>query len=448
MIRSRPTAALIAVVMLAASAAQAGPALSIYSSDLGFVKESRTLMLAGSRDTVRLEDISNRLDFSSVRLALASGRVTRLAYRWDIATGEGLIERAIGQRVRVVVRGERVAEGTLLAADGSWLVLRGDDGAIATLSRAQVDEVRLAMPAASLSLKPALEAVLEGVKKGPVEAQLSYLTGGLSWSAEHTFVRTGENSGQWSATVQIQNTTGRDYRDARVKLIAGEPARTGGSPRPPVAMMMKTSAVADGAATEQMSEQTFNEYHLYTLDGLATLRDRETQSLVMYEPRQVSVKPKYVYRNGDGRGVLAQLDLVNSKAAGPGVPLPAGRVRAFAPDAGKDLQFTGEANIGHIPLDGKFTLDMGYAFDVTGERRSTVEKRISDREREYGVEVVLKNAKSTDVVVIVEESVGGEVEIVSQSSRSTRKDANTLQWAIPVPAGKSATLSYAARQRW
>ncbi len=448
MIRFRRFAAVAAAAMLCASAAHAGPALSIYSSDLGFVKESRTLMLAGVRDTVQLDDISNRLDFASVRLALASGRVTRLAYRWDTATGDGLLERAIGQRVRAVVRGERVAEGVLLSTDGSWLVLRGDDGAISTLSRAQLDEVRLATPAASLSLKPALEAVLDGVRKGQTEAQLSYLTGGLSWAAEHTFVRTGENSGQWSATVQIQNTTGRDYRDARIKLIAGEPARGNGTPRPPVAMMMKTAAMADGAAPEQMSEQVFSEYHLYTLDGVATLRDRETQSLVMYEPRNVRVKPKYVYRNGDGRGVLAQLELVNSKAAGPGVPLPAGRVRAFAPDATKDMQFTGETTVGHTPVDGKFTLDMGYAFDLTGERRSTTEKRISDREREYGIEVVLKNAKSTDAVVVVEESVGGEVEIVSQSSASTRKDANTLQWTIAIPAGKSATLSYTARQRW
>ncbi len=443
----RYSAALAAAVCFA-SAAQAGPALTIYSSDLGFVKESRTLTLSGTRDTVRLDDVSNRLDFSSVRLALASGRVSRLAYRWDTASGDGLIERAVGQRVRAVVRGDRVTEGTLVSADGSWLVLRGDDGAITTLSRSQLDEVRLATPSAAMSLKPAIEAVLEGVKKGSAEAQLSYLTGGLSWSVEHTLVRTGETSAQWSASVQIQNTTGRDYRDARIKLIAGEPSRTGGMPQPPMAMMLKTTAMGDGAAAEQMTEQAFSEYHLYTLDGLATLRDRESQSLVMYEPRPVTVKPLYVYRNGDGRGVLAQLELQNSKAAGPGVPLPAGRVRAFASDAGKDLQFTGESNVKHIPVDGKFTLDMGYAFDVTGERRSTSEKRISDREREYSIEIVLKNAKSSDAVVIVEESIGGEVEIVAQSSASVRKDANTLQWTLTVPAGKSTKLTYTARQRW
>ena len=49
--------------------------------------------------------------------------------------------------------------------------------------------MRLAQPPASLSLRPTLEAVVEGGKRGRTEAELSYLTGGLSWNAEHVLVR-------------------------------------------------------------------------------------------------------------------------------------------------------------------------------------------------------------------------------------------------------------------
>src|SRR6185436_2083331 len=117
---------------------------TVYSQDLGFVREIRALDLAGARDTVRLLEVGERIDFSSVRLVPAAGaRVARLAYRFDAASGDGVIERARGSRVRVSSRGDRVAEGTLLAADGSWLVVRGDDGAVITLSRTTVEEVRL-----------------------------------------------------------------------------------------------------------------------------------------------------------------------------------------------------------------------------------------------------------------------------------------------------------------
>lgn len=433
---------------LPAAALAAGPSVTVYSRDLGFVRESRAVEGRTGRDTIRLEGVSNRLDFSSVRLAPASGRVTRLAYRWDTASGEAFLEKAVGQRVRVVSRGDRVSEGLLVSADGAWLVLRGDDGAVSTLSRAAVEEVRLAKPPASLSLRPAIEAVLEGAK-GATSAELSYLTGGLSWSCEHLLVRTGETSGTWSARVVVENTTGRSYEDARLKLVAGEPARTGGRPIVPQMKTMQALSVSAESGDEgALTEAAFADYHLYTLPGVATLRDRESQSLVMIEPRSVQLAPRYVYRGGDARGVAIQLEMVNSAKAGVGAPLPAGRVRSFQPDDDRELQFTGETNIGHKAVDEKVTLDMGYAFDLAAERKTTADRRVSDREREFSVEIEVRNRKSTAARIVVEESLGGDVQVTAQSAPSTRKDANTLQWMLDVAAGKAVVLTYTARQRW
>ena len=439
---------LFVLLAVAPAARAAGPSLTVYSHDLGFVRETRALEGRTGRDTVRLEGISNRLDFSSVRLVPATGQVTRLAYRWDTASGDGFVERAIGQRVRVTSRGERVAEGLLVSADGSWLVVRGDDGAISTLSRTAVEEVRLAKPPGSMSLRPAIEAVLEGAK-GPANAELSYLTGGLSWSCEHLLVRTGETSAVWSARVLVENTTGRSFENARLKLVAGEPARVGGVPIQPQPKMMRTMAMSAEAETgEALTEASFADFHLYTLPGAATLRDREAQSLVMIEPRPVKVTPRYLYRGGDARGVTIQLEMVNSAKEGAGVPLPAGRVRCFQPDDDKDLQFTGETSVGHKAVDEKVSLDLGYAFDLVAERKSTLDRRVSDREREFGVEIKLRNRKSIPARIVVEESLGGDVTVTAQSAASTRKDASTLQWTLDVPAGKEVVLTYTARQRW
>lgn len=439
---------LLALLSLAASAHAAGPSVTVYSRDLGFVREARALAGRTGRDTVRLENVSNRLDFSSVRLAPAAGRVTRLAFRWDTGSGDAFVEKAIGERVRVVSRGDRVAEGALVAADGSWLVLRGDDGAVSTLSRTAVEEVRLAKPPASLSLRPAIEAVLEGAK-GTTNAELSYLTGGLSWSCEHLLVRTGETSGTWSARVLVENTTGRSFEDARLKLVAGEPARTGGMPVAPQPKMMRTMAMsAEGGDEGALTEAAFADYHLYTLPGAATLRDRESQSLVMIEPRPVQLAPRYVYRGGDPRGVAIQLEMVNSAKGGVGAPLPAGRVRCFQPDDDKELQFTGETTVGHEAVDEKVTLEMGYAFDLAAERKPTSDRRVSDREREFSVEIKLRNRKPAAARIVVEESLGGDVQVTAQSAPSTRKDANTLQWTLDVAPGKEVVLTYTARQRW
>jgi len=436
--RSTSMIAVLAALALAAAgpasaAAPSRPSLTVYTSDLGLVREAPLLDLAGSRDTVRLTEIPARLDFSSVRLLPADGRVTRLAYRYDVENGDRMIESARSSRVRVQSRGERVTEGTLLSADGNWIVVRGDDGGISTLSRAAVEELRLVKPPATLSTRPTLEAVIEGGRKGRTSAELTYLTGGLSWSAEHVLVREGENAGRWSASVTIENTCGRDFADADLKLVAGEPSRTG-APAP----IPRRGVLMDMAALEapDLSEQTFSEYHLYTLGRTATLRDRETQSLTMIEPKAVKLTPRYLFRGGDGRGVMAQLELINSAAAGPGVPLPAGRARIYEADPSGDRQLIGEATIRHTPVDEKLTLDVGLAFDLAAERRQVDERRISDRERQYTVEVKLRNRKKSAVVM------------TAKTHDFVMKDANTLRFEVPVAAGAESVLRYTARVRY
>jgi hypothetical protein len=442
--------ALATLVGAASAASAAGPAVTVYSRDLGLVRETRALDLTGPRDTVRLEDVSESLDFTSLRLAPEGGaRVARLAWRFDVASGDGLLERARGARVRVTSRGDRTTEGVLVASDGAWLVVRGDEGAVHTLSRVAVEDVRLASPPRSLALRPAVEAVIEGGRRGRVNAELSYLTGGLSWTAEHVVVRRGEGAATWSATVQVSNTTGRDYVDADLRLVAGEPRREGQpiSPMPRKVTMMATD-VAGAAEASAFEEQAFSEYHLYTLPRPATLRDRETQSLVMLEPREVEVAPRYLYRGGDPQGVRAQLELQNRRDAGLGVPLPAGRVRVYEPDASGALQFAGEASIRHTAEDEKLTLEVGRAFDLVAERRVLSERRIADREREQSVEVKLRNRKKTAVTIGVEEGVSGDVEVVRSSHPATRKDASTLRFEIPVAAGQEVVLTWTVRLRW
>lgn len=440
------------VLGLAAFAAprtlHAGPAVTVYTRDLGFVRETRTMTLESTRDTVRLPDVSERLDFSSVRLVPAGGaRVARLAYRWDVASGDGVLERARGSRVRVAMRGDRIVEGDLIAVDGSWLTVREDGGAVHTLARTAVEDVRI-LGVRDLALRPAIEAVIEAERRGRLEGELSYLTGGLSWSAEHTLVRTSESRGQWSANVNVENTTGRDFVDATLKLVAGDPSRVGPAPPMPApgrAMMMEMSMAQKEA---DLSEQTFSEYHLYTLGKFATLRDHETQKLTMIEPRSIGTAPRYLYRGGDPRGVRAQIEIVNDAKGGLGVPLPAGRVRIYDADPDGDLQFIGESAIRHTPEGEKVTLEVGSAFDLAAERRELYNKRITDREREYAVEIKLRNRKKAAVTIVVEEGVGGDVDITQPSHPFTRKDANTIQFEVPIPAGKEVAVRYTARVRY
>ena len=211
---------------------------------------------------------------------------------------------------------------------------------------------------------------------------------------------------------------------------------------------MKATAFMAGDAGAAPSEQAFSDFHLYTLPGVVTLRDRESQTLVLLEPKNVAVKPLYVYRGGNASGVQWKLEMVNSAKDGTGAPLPAGRVRCYAPDADKDLQLTGETTVKHTAVDEKVTLEMGYAFDLAAERKQVTEHRVSDREREYSVEIRLRNRKTVDATIQVEEPANGETDVVKSSIPVTRDEANLLKFTVPVAAGKEVVLTYTARQRW
>ena len=166
----------------------------------------------------------------------------------------------------------------------------------------------------------------------------------------------------------------------------------------------------------------------------------------MLEGRAVQISPRYLAR--PGAGVAAQLEVKNTRAAGLGVPLPGGRVRFYERDASGDLHFTGETTIRHTPEGETLTLEVGSAFDLVAERREVYNKRISDHEREYQIEVKLRNRKTTAVTIVVEEPVAGDHDVIQKSHEPTRKDANTLQFRVPVAAGKEAILSYTVRVRY
>jgi hypothetical protein len=444
-----PVAMLASFALAAATPAAAGPAITIYSRDLTLVREKRTIEVRGARDTVRLTDLTQGLDFTSLRFVPASGRVTRLAWRPAQSGGDELLGGyAIGRRVRVTTHADRTLEGALLSSDGSWLVIRGDDGSLTTIARANAEEVRLADAPASLIGRPTLEAVIEGSSQARQNAELSYLTSGLSWNAEHVLVRKGENAGSWSAGVTVANNTGRDFVDADLELVAGEPHRESEGPRPMLMGAMAKSSMAAAEAAPDLSEQAFSEYHLYTLDRPATLRDREAQSLSMISPKDVKLTPRYLYRGGDARGVMSQIEIVNDKASGPGVPLPGGRVRIYEAQDSGALRLIGESRISHTAAGEKITLDVGTAFDLAAERRQTADHRIADREREVSFEILLRNRKDTGVTIVVEEPVTGDVEVTAKTHEFVRKDAHTLQFTIPVAAGKEVKLAYTAHMRY
>lgn len=492
---------LLSAAILASPSTPADTALTIYSSaepgaipaDLyrpvngssmttgrsvpGFaiVRDERELDLPAGRSQQRFSDVAAFIDPTTVHfvsLTDPSTRVLEQSFQFDLVNSQKLIERHIGRPVTVErVQGGQVStlSGTLLSASDG-LVLRAADGTISSLR--DHSAIRFTELPGGLITKPTLEWVLNSPRAGKHRTRVSYETGGITWWSDYNLVfKPGKdaNSGtlDLAAWVSIVNMSGASYRDARLKLIAGDVQRA-----PTNRLRSLTSvAVTAGMAAEDagFSEKSFSEYHLYTLGRRTDLPDNSTRQIELFEQvRQVPAKKLLVYRGAEAnfgglfldrdfgtsasRSVDVFLEFRNDRALGLGVPLPAGRIRVSQlDDADGSLEFIGEDRIGHTPRDERVRIKLGTAFDVVGERRQ-VDFAIDTRARwlEEEIELKIRNRKNEAAEVTIIEPMfrTGQWKILKQSQESTPLDARQIQFVTRLPKDGEAVVRYRVRYTW
>ena len=145
-------------------------------------------------------------------------------------------------------------------------------------------------------MNPTLTWKIESPAAAKFDAELAYVTGGFTWEADYNIVSPEKgNMVDLVGWVTIKNQSGKTFKDARVKLMAGEVNKI----QPPQLearrgyAMKAMAAVADMAAP--VSEKAFDEFHLYSLANKTTLRDQETKQVEFVRATAVKMERVYVY---------------------------------------------------------------------------------------------------------------------------------------------------------
>ena len=318
------------------------------------------------------------------------------------------------------------------------------------------DHIRFPELPGNLYSRPTLIWSLEngGAARHRIEA--SYLATKLSWNADYVLtVARDDKSADVDGWVTLTNGSGTAFRHAKLQLVAGELNRV----RRQFDRMeadMKMAAAAPVA--ERMSQESFSDYHLYTLDRKTTVNNNETKQVSMLEATGFPVKKRYIvdgqsfyYRNVYRPGspikdpVQVFYQFKNEEKAGLGMPMPAGVIRVYQNDSKGGTHFVGEDRIDHTPKDEMLNLKIGSAFDIVSERKQTDFEKIASNVYEVEHEVVLRNHKATPVTVEVNEPIGGTWRIIRSTHEYTKTDAWAAQFNVSVPADGAATLKYRVR---
>jgi hypothetical protein len=432
--------------------------ITIYNGNLGLVKDVRELQLALGSHEVKFMDVASQIDPTSVHLKsltdAAGVRILEQNYEYDLLNPQKLLDKYVGKKVKLITGDGSMIEAVLLSNNNGPIYQINGQIHLGHPGRVVLPELP-----ENLIPKPTLVWLLQSGIARPQRVEASYLTSGITWKADYVVVlNTKDTGGDLSGWVTIDNKSGATYPDAALKLVAGDVHRA--PTRQELRSVMESAGKVAAAPRPQFQEESFFEYHLYSLQGRTTIKNNQTKQISLLDAPEIAIKKELryygasqYYRSQLGTPISNQkvgvfLEIDNTEKHRLGIPLPKGTVRVYKAAADKSLQFIGEDVIDHTPKDEKVKIKMGEAFDVVGERTQRDWKKIASSVYETEWDVELRNHKKEDVEVTIIEPVPGDWEVVKSSHPYSKVEAHTLQYVMKVPKDGKITVNYRVRMRW
>jgi hypothetical protein len=443
---------------------QTGVAITVYNVDLGLVKDRREIKLPKGTSDLRFMDVASKIIPTSVSIkSLADSESLRILeqnYEYDLLNPQKLLDKYVGKEVKLYQKNpyterEEILSATLLSNNGGPIFKIGNEITFGHPGRIIFPGVP-----ENLISKPTLVWLLENTLSSSQKIEASYLTDGINWRADYVLtLNDKDDMADLSGWVTIDNKSGTTYRNAKMKLVAGDVNRVRDEHeyKDKMKRFAKTEAMS---AAPQFKEEEFFEYHIYTLQRTSTIRENQTKQISLVTAGEIPVRKELIFRGanyyyysqyGEAMsnqkiGVFVQIE--NRKENNLGMPLPKGVVRVYKNDTEGSQQFVGEDSIDHTPKDEKIKVKLGDAFDVVGGRKQTDWKKIASDTYEAAFEISLRNHKKEDVTVKVVEPIPGDWTMLSSSYDYKKAEAFTAEFNVPVPKDKEVKLTYRVRMRF
>lgn len=462
-------------------------AVTVYNKNFAVVRDIVPLSLQKGINDATYNGATLSLEPDSVILRDLSGKaklsILEQSYRKDTASQGLLLSMFQGETIDFLTppndRGEQVqVKGKIVRSGYS-------PGGRAGTPIIELDgKMRFSLPGQPLFptlgdntiLEPALSWKLASNVKADIKAELSYLTGGLSWQSSYNLVLPEKGTDiDMVGWVTFNNRSGKTFNNASIKLMAGDVNKIAPSPQGfarAERLMAKGGIASDNAVTQK----AFDEFHLYSLPRKVTLRDKETKQIEFMRGEKIKSKTIYTYdgaglrwqnfagwnadqlrgrRNFGGnvnKKIKVEREFANTKENGLGIPLPAGKIRFYRQDNSDGrIEFTGDNVIDHTPQGEDVKVSIGDSFDLIGDRKQ-VDYQLDNRGRKLTetYEIILTNRKKEAVTITVQEQMirGGNWEIIEKSDEFKKLDARRVTFDVPVKPDEKRKVSYTVRYTW
>ncbi|MBZ0264843.1 hypothetical protein K8I28_09250 [bacterium] len=405
----------------------------INSRNIAQVSEKRALQLESGNHLVRFENIPDQIEPEFIKLSFGPYDTRSISSTKTSWTIEDIWKERIGEHLK---NEEEEFDGILKRFHDDNLFLETPEGKIQIISSSDAEDLLIESLPSPYSFEPAI--LWECFTKDGLSSDinLSYFLKNISWTATYSMVLSdGKANLQGEYVISNDCGTSLDYN--KITFLAGDIHLAGDSRK------VDRTNPAPGSSLAVDPTQ-FGDMRRYSVEQDGRLLDKYTTLIPMLTVPQISYEMVYVYdatifNDRVSTQLKFTLDGATAKA------LPAGTVRIFQGSA-----MIGEDKIDHTPPGSEINLNVAQSFDLTAKRERISEKPISDGGTIESYKVTLGNSKTTGVLITVLERVFGNwtvphATLNGSAVEAVKRDARTVQFDIPVPAGETVSLTYDIR---
>ena len=455
--------------------------LTVYGGDFALVRENRTIKLTDGENHLAFTGVSRSLQPETAAIqVVASGpkapdvKILDQTFAFNLLSQDALLEQAVGREVSVVTTNpasgrDTVERARVLSVQNGLVLEIGGKIHTGVPGRIVFDSLP-----GNLRPVPTLLMTAVGPSGADIPIELAYLTNGLGWKTDYVANYDGD-AGRLDLTAwaTVTNNTGAEFKDAKLRLAAGDVNRVT-PPRPiPFAranqkmeMAMASRAPAQDAGVTNASFEGLN---IYTIPRPVTLLPGESKQLALMRATGLAAKREYVVRGqpwfyttsmaGQHQESRAEIEITvknegrkpaakgkaSTEPEGLGGPLPAGVVRAYGQDQDGAPAFLGEDRIDHVAEGGEIKLHFGRDLDVPVTRDQVNFVRASDKISLTVWRIAMRNTKAKPVIVKVSEPISGDWEISKESIGHTKSTTGAAEWTVTLPPKGETVLEYTVK---
>jgi len=421
--------------------------IALTGQNIALVSEERTLTLEKGACDLVIKDLPQSLIPASVMIDVPGGDITEQNFVVP-RPADAPLNQNLGKTVTVIQPGVYEQHGVLLEARNGMLVLRDSDGVVRMFRQNDNQIVRLEAYNGAAATQPNLQCRIHSEKSGGAVARLTYLTRGLSWQTDYNIWLDKDNQLTLSASVHIQNNSGKSYENARLVLLSGNLHLN--SPAAPVRGLRKEvySLSADASDNALTQPQGLFDYYQYPLQGSWQLNEGAIKQIPFLKPTVLRAEKHYRIESTAPQQAALVYTFKNSRANGLGRPLPPGSIRFYTHDNQMPL-FLGEDRMKATPVNGTAEWQTGHAFDIIYERQEKVE-RPNRKTEVHNTVYRVKNLKKETVKLEIRESfpIRSEARVIHSDLKDIRIANGKISGWISLPAQSEQEISVNYQYKW